>query len=142
MAKRNFIVLLAAVAIVAIESQTRVQADEAGDLAFFESRIRPVLVQHCYECHSHEAKEVKGSLLLDSAAGVLHGGDSGPSVVPGQPDESPLIEALRYEGSEMPPSGKLPDHVVRDFEQWVSRGAPDARTDSRRAGTNGIELAD
>src|SRR4051794_21142334 len=74
--------------------------------AFFEQRIRPVLVKECYACHSAEAKKVKGGLRLDSRAGVLKGGDSGPAVVPGKPEESPLLEAVRHEGIAMPPKGK------------------------------------
>ena len=104
--------------------------DDSKGLAFFESRIRPVLVEHCYSCHSAKAKAVKGGLRLDSAAHMLTGGDSGPTLVKGKPAESLLISALRYEEMEMPPAGKLPDQVVRDFEQWVAMGAPDSRTAS------------
>ncbi len=103
------------------------QAEDAEKFAFFESRIRPMLVKHCYECHSTGSKEVKGSLVVDTAAGLLKGGDSGPSIVIGKPDESPLIEALRYDGLEMPPAGKLPEQVLKDFEHWVKIGAPDPR---------------
>src|SRR5947209_8779245 len=87
----------------------------AGDVAklgaaekhFFEKQVRPLLIKHCYECHSSQAKVLKGSLRLDSRAGWMKGGDSGPAVVPGAPDESLLIEAIRYESLEMPPRGKL-----------------------------------
>ena len=103
---------------------------DPAKLEFFESRIRPVLVKHCYECHSAKSKEVKGSLLVDSAAGMLQGGDSGPAIVAGKPNKSPLIEALRYEGVEMPPDGRLPANVVKDFARWIQMGAPDPRTDS------------
>lgn len=113
---------------------TALHADDAKTidpekLEFFESRIRPVLIKHCYECHSAKSEEVKGSLLVDSAAGLLQGGDSGPAIVAGKPDESPLIEALRYDGVEMPPDSRLPDNVVKDFERWVEMGSPDPRTD-------------
>lgn len=96
---------------------------------FFERKIRPVLVEKCYECHSNQAKKVKGGLLLDSKASALAGGDNGPAVVPGKLDESLLIEAIRYQNkdTEMPPKGKLPDHVIADFEAWVKMGAPDPR---------------
>lgn len=103
-------------------------------IEFFESRIRPVLIRHCYECHSTMSEEIKGSLLVDSAAGLRQGGDSGPAIVSGKPDESPLIEALRYEGVEMPPDGRLPASVIRDFERWVEMGSPDPRTDSPAPG--------
>jgi len=98
-------------------------------LAFFENRIRPVLIEHCYQCHSGAAKELEGGLRLDSREYVLRGGDSGPVVVPGHADESPLIEAVRYESLEMPPRGKLPDRVITDLVKWVEMGAPDPRTE-------------
>ncbi|MCA9010185.1 MAG: DUF1549 domain-containing protein, partial [Planctomycetaceae bacterium] len=96
-------------------------------LDFFESRIRPVLVQHCYSCHSAGAKEVKGGLYLDSRQGLLLGGDSGPALVPGQAAESLLLAALRYDGLEMPPDQKMPDRVVADFSAWIQAGAIDPR---------------
>ncbi|MCG8650674.1 MAG: xanthan lyase, partial [Pirellulales bacterium] len=95
---------------------------------FFENRIRPVLVKHCYECHSAEADEVGGSLVLDSSTGMLQGGDSGPVIQPGDAQASILISALRYESTEMPPQGQLPDRVIKDFERWVSAGAIDPRS--------------
>ncbi|MEO1983654.1 MAG: DUF1549 domain-containing protein, partial [Fuerstiella sp.] len=102
-------------------------ADDADRIAFFETRIRPVLIEHCYSCHSAKAKEVKGSLLVDSAGGLLRGGDSGTALIVGKPDESLLMEALRYEGLEMPPAARLPENVIRDFQKWVAMGAPDPR---------------
>jgi hypothetical protein len=110
----------------------RAHADEvpkfsAAELDFFETRIRPVLVEHCYECHAADADVLQGGLLLDSREGLLAGGDSGPAAVPGKPAESLLLEALRYESFEMPPDGKLPDELIADFERWIERGAPDPR---------------
>jgi hypothetical protein len=95
--------------------------------AFFESKIRPVLVKQCYECHSQGAKKLGGKLLLDAPSEMIVGGESGPSLVPGQPDESLIIQALRYDGLEMPPKKRLPDSVVNDFITWVKMGAPDPR---------------
>ncbi|MEQ1826775.1 MAG: DUF1553 domain-containing protein [Pirellula sp.] len=95
---------------------------------FFEAKIRPVLVQHCYECHSADAKNIKGGLLLDTRATTLKGGDSGPAVVSKNVDDSLLINALRHQSFEMPPKGKLPDAVIADFVAWVELGAPDPRT--------------
>jgi len=94
---------------------------------FFEKKVRPLLVAHCYECHS--AKDVKGGLLLDSAAGWQKGGDSGAAVVPHDPDASRLIDAIRYgnEDLQMPPSGKLPAEEIQILEQWVTQGAIDPR---------------
>jgi len=101
-------------------------ADPGSEI--FENKIRPVLVKHCYECHSADSKKVKGGLLVDTKEGLLKGGDSGPALVPGKVNDSLLIKALRHDGVEMPPSGKLPDAVVEDFAKWVRMGAPDPRT--------------
>ncbi len=106
-------------------------ADESAGFDFFEAKIRPVLVEHCYSCHSSESKAVKGNLLVDTRLGLLEGGDGGPSIEPGDLEASPLIEALRYEGLQMPPAGKLPEHVVADFEAWIKMGAPDPREGKR-----------
>src|SRR5690348_11396492 len=81
----------------------------AVERQFFEKQVRPLLIKHCYQCHSSQAKVLKGGLRLDSRDGWMKGGDSGPSIVPGEPDKSPLIEAVRYESLEMPPRGKLPE---------------------------------
>src|SRR5688572_15644116 len=100
---------------------------------FFERRIRPVLVERCYECHSAQAEKLKGGLLLDTREGLLKGGDSGPAIVPGNPDKSLLIKAVRYtsEDLQMPPKNKkLPDEQIADLEEWVKMGAPDPRTDT------------
>ena len=101
-------------------------------LDFFESRIRPVLIEHCLECHSNNEKR-KGGLSLTSRSGLLRGGESGPAIVPGKPDASLLLEALRYESYEMPPKGKLPDRIIDDFAKWIAMGAPDPRIESAPA---------
>ena len=92
----------------------------------FEKSVRPVLAVRCYACHSSSAKSVKGGLRLDTAASIRKGGDSGEIVVPGKPDESPLIESLAHqEGAvAMPPDGKLSDKALADFRRWVEMGAP------------------
>ena len=79
-----------------------------GQIAFFEQRIRPLLIERCYSCHS-DAKKVNGGLRLDSRRGLIEGGDSGPAVSPGKPEESLLIKAVRYQDSnlQMPPEGRL-----------------------------------
>ena len=99
---------------------------------FFEKKIRPVLTDRCYKCHSEKAEKVKGGLLLDTREGARHGGDSGPAVVPGNLKDSLLIEAIRYGNKDtaMPPQkagGKLPDDIIKDIEKWVQMGAPDTR---------------
>jgi hypothetical protein len=97
----------------------------AEALSFFESKVRPVLIEHCYKCHS-DAKQ-KGKLRLDSRAGQLRGGEHGPALVPGNPEKSLLITALRH-GEEdelkMPPSKKLPADKIASLTQWVKMGAP------------------
>jgi cytochrome c553 len=105
---------------------------------FFERKIRPVLVEKCYDCHSASAKKVKGGLVLDTKDGTLQGGDNGPALVPGNIDDSLLIAAIRYgnKDMEMPPKGKLPDSVIADFETWVKMGAPDPRTGPTVADAN------
>ncbi|MGD9647053.1 MAG: DUF1553 domain-containing protein [Pirellulales bacterium] len=95
-----------------------------SELEFFEKQIRPVLAQHCYECHG--PRKSQANLRLDLAAGWLRGGDSGPAVVPHEPDESLLVQAIEYDGEnvEMPPTGKLPDETIALLTSWVKRGAP------------------
>ena len=104
-------------------------------LAFFEKKIRPVLVDNCYKCHSSESEKLKGELLLDTRDGLRKGGTTGAAIVPGNPDRSLLIKALRYkdESTAMPPKGKLPDQVIADFEAWVKMGAPDSRESASAA---------
>ncbi|HWE03644.1 MAG TPA: PSD1 and planctomycete cytochrome C domain-containing protein [Tepidisphaeraceae bacterium] len=103
-------------------------ADPAGD-AFFEAKIRPVFVNHCYKCHSAQAKKLKGGLLLDTREGLIKGGENGLVVTPGKPDESKIIRAVRYTDDDlkMPPKDQLSAAVVADLEKWVAMGAPDPR---------------
>ena len=115
-------------------------ANDPAGIAFFEQKIRPVLVKECYACHSAGSEKLKGGLRLDSRAGLLTGGDSGPAVVPGKPDESVLLEALRHDGIAMPPKSKLPDAVIADFERWVEIGAPDPREEQVAPVRVGIDL--
>ncbi|MCH2202465.1 MAG: PSD1 and planctomycete cytochrome C domain-containing protein [Fuerstiella sp.] len=103
------------------------RSDIPQGLELFEKRIRPVLIQHCYECHSSAARELKGGLQLDSRDGIRRGGDTGPAVVPGNVSESLLIEALQHESLEMPPDSRLSDSIISDFVKWIQRGAPDPR---------------
>src|SRR5438874_4213941 len=94
----------------------RAAAAEPQALEFFEKKIRPVLVEHCYSCHSADAKKLRGGLLLDSKDAVLKGGDTGPALVPHKPKDSLIIKALRYDDPElrMPPKGKLSAAVIAD----------------------------
>ncbi len=99
-------------------------------LEFFEKKIRPALADNCYACHSEKSRKPQGGLLLDSMEAMLKGGASGqPAVVPGDVEKSLLIKAIRYTDAklQMPMGGKLPDQVIKDFEQWVKMGAPAPR---------------
>ncbi len=101
--------------------------DKQG-VEFFEKKIRPVLVKHCYECHSADSEEVEGELVLDTRQGIRKGGASGHAVVPGNLGESLLIKSMRFEGDfEMPPENQLPESVIADFSRWIKMGAPDPR---------------
>ena len=107
-------------------------ADDAAAIDFFETKIRPVLTEKCYGCHSVEAegkKKLKGGLYLDSKEGVLKGGKDGVVLTPGDTEKSKLIEAIRYANDDnaMPPKEKLPPTVIANFEAWVKMGAPDPR---------------
>ena len=101
-------------------------ATKAG-ITFFEQKIRPVLVKHCYKCHSGRARKLQGKFRLDSRDLIRKGGETGPAVVAGKPADSLLLDAIRYKSLEMPPDGKLPARVIADFETWIRMGAPDPR---------------
>ncbi|MBL8827874.1 MAG: PSD1 domain-containing protein [Planctomycetaceae bacterium] len=100
---------------------------EAVAIEFFEKNVRPILVKHCYECHS--GSETNGGLSVDTRAGLVKGGDSGTALVPGEPDKSRLIEAVRYKNPDlqMPPKNPLSPTEVAALEQWVKDGAHDPR---------------
>jgi len=134
-----------AACVVLMSAQTLVwhadgaDADDSAEagLQHFESRIRPVLVRYCYECHSESAGASEGSLLVDSRGGLLTGGDRGPAVVPGKPEESLLLQALKHTDSDlrMPPKReRLPDSVISDFESWIRSGAVDPRIQQAGSG--------
>jgi hypothetical protein len=109
----------------AFPQHARSEEDEAAKIDFFRKKVAPVLKEHCYECHSQKADEVKGDLLLDSQAALAKGGANGPAVVPGDVEASFLIRAIRYteDDYKMPPRGKLDDDVIRDLEKWIKEGA-------------------
>lgn len=106
---------------------TQAQQPTSNELKFFESKIRPALVNYCYECHSAEEGSNRGGLNVDTREALLVGGDSGPAIVPRKLDESPFWEAVNWDGLEMPPSKKMPDSVIADFKKWIEMGAPDPR---------------
>lgn len=91
-------------------------------LQFFEKQVRPLLSEQCYECHSE--KTSKGDLRVDSRTSLLLGGESGSAIEPGDPDASMLMEAVRYESFEMPPSQKMSDEQIAILSKWIEMGAP------------------
>ncbi len=109
----------------------------AEEFDFFEKKIRPILVENCYKCHSHDSEKIKGGLLLDTRDGLLKGGDTGPALVPGSPDRSLLIKAVRYADKDlqMPPNDRrLEPAQINDLETWVKMGAPDPRAGNDAGG--------
>lgn len=124
-------VFVCSVFIPSLRSQEMSMKVEATDeqIGFFEKKIRPALIKHCYECHSSEGDKIKGGLLLDTRDALRNGGDSGPAVVPFDLDGSLLFAAIQYSDSdlEMPPKYKLDEAVIADFKTWIEMGAPDPR---------------
>ena len=120
------------------------EAIDTEDLTFFESRIRPLLVENCYKCHSVDAEKIKGGFLLDSKSGLRKGGDSGPAIIPGDAARSRLINMVQrhpdFEG--MPPKTKLPQSHIDDLVAWVERAAPDPRLEEphQRADKSDFDL--
>lgn len=96
----------------------------AEQIEFFETRIRPLLAKRCFSCHSAKAAKLKAGLYMDSRAALLKGGESGVAIVPGKPDQSLIIQAVRYESYEMPPDGKLRNEEIATLTKWVEMGAP------------------
>lgn len=120
--------LVAAFATCAASSPVFAE-DDGGD-AFFEKSIRPALIKYCFECHSSDSTNRETDLLLDRRLT-----DDVALLVPGKPDKSLLVEAIRYKDSDlqMPPSGRLPAEVIADFEQWITNGAQDPRPETASA---------
>ncbi len=117
-----------AVACLSITANPAMASEESDfppeQIEFFEKEIRPLLIERCHKCHSSDKQ--KGSLRLDSRDALLTGGDTGPAIVPRQPDESELVRAVRYgdDGYQMPPDGKLPQDDIERLTKWVAMGAP------------------
>jgi len=120
--------------LVAVTSVAAKKQELAVELDFFEKEIRSILVERCYECHSAEGK-TKGGLRLDTKKGVRSGGDSGVAIVPGEPEASLLVEAIRYQNRDlqMPPKNPLPKREVAALEKWIQLGAPDPRVEEAMA---------
>src|SRR5438093_7952567 len=115
----------------------------AADDEFFEKKIRPVLVENCFGCHSDKAPKLKGSLKLDSRAAILKGGDSGPAVALDAPDQSLILRAINYKDTDlqMPPRGKLPDATIADLAKWIKLGAPYPASGGRKPPVDATDAA-
>ena len=109
------------------QSRSKGEASQSQQSEHFEKHIRPLLVRHCYECHSGASNEIKGGLRLDSREAVLTGGESGPALVPDSPEDSLLLSAVKHEGLEMPPGRKLAPAEIEAIENWIATGAFDPR---------------
>ncbi len=127
--------VIAAWTVVALVTWTSsaTQGDEGepplsvDQIQFFESKIRPALIEHCYRCHSADGSSIRGGLAVDSRDGLLAGGESGSAIVPENLDESLLWNAITYQDLRMPPGGRMPQTVIDDFKTWIEMGAPDPR---------------
>jgi len=119
------------------------QENSPTDLDFFEKRVRPVLVQRCFECHSTKTEKLKGGLLLDSREGIFAGGDSGPAAVHGDLEKSLIVQAIRYDGdTQMPPAGKLPEAEIALLTEWVRRGLPFPSASAVKSTRKQIDIAE
>lgn len=127
----KFRILIALLGSLLLQPVDARAADNDKGTVFFEKKIRPLLIKHCYECHSEEAEERQGGLLLDRRSGWIEGGDTNKAVIPGQPNASLLIRAVRYadENLQMPPDEKLKPEQIKLLEQWVRLGAPGPNND-------------
>ncbi|MDG1895615.1 MAG: PSD1 and planctomycete cytochrome C domain-containing protein [Fuerstiella sp.] len=124
---RPFLLWLPLCCLCAADDPVAEKSAGSEDVEFFEAKIRPVLIRHCYECHSADAEKLQGGLQLDFADSTRAGGDSGAAVVPKNLTDSLLLSALKHESFEMPPDRRLSDSVIADFEHWISNGAVDPR---------------
>ena len=121
-----------AIALVLIAQWSYAFEDDPTNLSpdavqFFETKIRPVLAEKCYRCHSSDGQGVRGGLSVDNRDALLAGGESGPAIVPGNLEDSLLWNAINHRDYRMPPKSKLPDSVLEDFRNWIEMGAPDPR---------------
>jgi mono/diheme cytochrome c family protein len=119
-------------------SHRAASANDRTGKAFFEEHIQPLLAEHCYKCHSRQAKNLRGGLRLDSREDWVKGGDNGPVIVPGDPARSLLIQAVRYQGElKMPPKARLAQKQIDLLVRWIRMGAPDPRNGTANTATGG-----
>ena len=118
-------------------------AEPAESDEFFEKRIRPVLSEQCYKCHSSTSEKLKGGLMLDSREAWLKGGDTGPAITPGDAEKSLLVEAIRWKNTDMqmPPKKALAPQQIADIGAWVKAGAPWPQTADSPSPNAGAKVA-
>jgi len=133
--QRAFLVSLFSISTLALQTLGQEVVEEkanfpAEQIEFFEAKIRPLLIEKCYHCHSTDAPELRGGLYVDSRLGLITGGDSGTAITPGHPGDSLLIDSINYTSLEMPPDSKLNPEQIAALTQWVEMGAPWPRVTS------------
>jgi hypothetical protein len=129
-------------AALAVHCQGQETATEREGIEFFERKIRPLLAEHCWECHAADSKPLQGGFRLDDRDGILAGGDNGPAVDQKSPSDSLLLQVVQYRlgDLEMPPAGKLPDHQIALLEEWIARGLPMPEISRKAIPAGGIDL--
>jgi hypothetical protein len=139
---RKFAPLALALFPFSLSATEEIAKERAAGGAFFESKVRPILIANCYECHSEQEGKRKGGLWLDRKAGWAEGGDAGPTILPGDTDGSLLIHAIRYtdEDLQMPPKSRLKAEEVAILEKWVAMGAPDPRSEALAGAVRNKEI--
>ncbi|MFT6861694.1 MAG: hypothetical protein ACJAVK_000247 [Akkermansiaceae bacterium] len=127
---------------VLLASGSLAHANDPAGTAYFENHIRPLFIEHCDQCHSADAKKLKANLFLDSRAGWQTGGDSGPAIIPGKPEESLLFHAVSHTNGdlEMPPKNRLLDSEIEKLKDWIAMGAPDPREGQGKKSSPKINL--
>ncbi len=116
--------LILALGLMPVIVRAQTPKFSTDQIEFFEKEVRPLLSDHCYECHSASSEKLQAGLSVDSRAALIEGGDSGESIIPGDPDGSLFMDVVRWESYEMPPTGKLPDEDIETFAKWIRMGAP------------------
>ena len=126
LSRNSFSVITVGMAGLLVNAYAEELKSDSAQLDFFEKKVRPILVDHCYECHSAKSDELSGGLRLDYRGGHVKGGDTGAAIVPGKPEKSRLVTAVSYKDVDlqMPPDSKLPKEEIAILVRWVEIGAP------------------
>lgn len=130
------------IALALFASGLMLHANNSQGLEYFETHIRPLFVEYCYECHSGDSEKLQANLYLDSRTGWQTGGDSGPAIIPGRPEDSLLFQAISHTNSdlEMPPKNRLSEPEIEHLKSWITMGAPDPRDGEVKKSATQIDL--